>query len=122
MMPDFMAARALEDGETQLSFDRQPASRRPTNRIRSTRVWDRTTSTKVQREPGRAGLVKIVNAMRAYRNESGLPVVSGDVQFGIVVPPDLSGDLSYLFDRDRDQFGATNWAHIYDFVGIVLPP
>ena len=121
MMPDFMAARALEDGETQLSFDRQPA-------FSSTHKQDPINTSvgpnyvnKFNENLDAPGLVKIVNAMRAYRNESGLPVVSGDVQFGIVVPPDLSGDLSYLLDRDRDQFGATNWAHIYDFVGIVLP-
>lgn len=125
MMPDFRAADALQLADAaanpQLSFDRVKVFsnqhvQNPVNPAIGPKMNNRFNE-----KLDVPGLVAIVNAMRSFRNESNLPVVSGDVQFGIVVPPDLAGDLSYLLDRDRDQFGATNWAHIYDFVGIVLP-
>ncbi len=125
MMPDFRAADALLLGNAatnpQLSFDRVAAfsTQHVQNPVNPT-VGPKYVN-KFNEKLDVPGLVKIVNAMSAYRNESNLPVVGGEIQFGIVVPPDLRGDLSYLLDRDRDQFGATNWAHIYDFVGIVLP-
>lgn len=125
MMPDFRAADALAAADAatnpQLSFDRVAAfsTQHVQNPVNPT-VGPKYVN-KFNEKLDVPGLVKIVNAMSAYRNESGLSVVGGQIQFGIVVPPDLRGDLSYLLDRDRDQFGATNWAHIYDFVGIVLP-
>jgi hypothetical protein len=121
MMPDFMAARALEDGENQLSFDRVAAF---SNVHRQNPINTSVGPNYINRFNEKLdvpGLVKIVNGMAGFRNESNLPVISGDIQFGIIVPPDLRGDLSFLLDRDRDANGATNWAHIYDFVGIVLP-
>jgi hypothetical protein len=125
MMPDFRAADALllaaDPTNPQLSFDRVPVFsnqhvRNPVNPSIGLKM-----NNKFNENLDVNGLKNIVNAMSAYRNESNLPVVGGRIQFGIIVPPDLEGDLSYLLDRDRDQFGATNWAHIYDFVGISLP-
>lgn len=125
MMPDFRAADALAAGDAavnpQLSFDEIAA-------FSTLHVQDPVNPTVGPKQVNKFnekldvnGLVTIVNAMSAYRNESNLPICGGEIQFGIVVPPNLRGDLSYLLDRDRDAFGATNWAHIYDFVGIVLP-
>ena len=121
MMPDFRAAAALVNGETQLSFDRVPVFsnlhvQNPINPAIGPKYVN-----KFNEKLDVPGLGAIVNARSGYRNESNLPIVGGKKQFGIVVPPDLEGALSYLLDRDRDAFGATNWAHIYDFVGIVLP-
>jgi hypothetical protein len=125
MFPDFRVADALALGDAatnpQQSFDRIAAFstlhvQNPVNPAVGAKMIN-----KFNEKLDVPGLVKIVNAMSAYVNESNLPVVGGDIKFGIVVPPSLRGDLSYLLDRDRDQFGATNWAHIYDFTGIILP-
>lgn len=122
MLPDFRAADALALAETtQLSFDRVTVFSTQHVRNPLNPSYGAKMSNKFNEKLDVPGLVKIVNAMAGYRNESDLPIMGRKRQFGIVVPTDLAGDLSYLLDRDRDAFGATNWAHIYDFVGIELP-
>lgn len=122
MIPDFRVADALALAETtQLSFDRVLAFSTQHIQNPANPAIGPKYSNKFNEKLDVPGLVKIVNGMAGYRNESGLTIMGRKRQYGIIVPADLEGDLSYLLDRDRDALGATNWAHIFDFVGIVLP-
>lgn len=120
MFPDFLSAMALEAGTTQLSFDRKPVF--SVNQHLGNPVGP-STQTKYTNLYGEKlevpGLVKIVNGMSGYRNESGLPINAGKKTFAIIVPPDLEGDLSVLTELERTQNGSSNWAY-KRFVGIVL--
>lgn len=120
MFPDFLSAMALEAGTTQLSFDRKPVF--SVNQHLGNPVGP-ATQTKYTNLYGEKlevpGLVKIVNGMSGYRNESGLPINAGKKTWAIIVPPDLEGDLSVLTELERTQNGSSNWAY-KRFVGIVL--
>lgn len=109
MMPDYMSALALQNGLTQLSFDRKPvfAVDHPRDPINGKGGPHPNLFNETFDVPG---LIKITNAVRSYRGEGNNPVVANPI-FGIVVPTELQGELEVLVDLERIANGGSNYAY-----------
>lgn len=118
LMPDFLSARALELGTTQLSFDRRPVfdTAHPRNPITGAGPNMVNIYNEAFDVPG---IIKVTNGVRSIRGESGNPVVQNPI-FGLVVPSEMSGELELLTELERVANGGSNYAY-KRFRPIVLP-